>query len=89
MACALTQPAAPVADLTALHDALGCASAAVVQAWRGDRESAALSLAEAHAAAEAAFGRGSPGADALNVVFAAIAHAPYVADRDVRPPRPA
>jgi hypothetical protein len=66
---------APVTDLTALHDALGCAAMAAVQAWRGDRDSASLSLTEAHAAAEDAFGPRSPGVDALAVVFGAIAQA--------------
>lgn len=65
----------PGAHLAALHDALGCAVAAVAQAWRGDQDSMSLSLIEAHAAAEEAFGSGSPGVDALNVVFAAIAEA--------------
>jgi hypothetical protein len=65
----------PVADLAALHDALGCAATAAVQAWRGDRDSASLSLIEAHAAAEEAFGPAGPGVDALNVVFAAITQA--------------
>ena len=51
----------PVTDLAALHDALGCAAAAVEDAFRGDGESASLSLIEADAAAEEAFGRGSPG----------------------------
>jgi hypothetical protein len=59
-------------DLAALHDALGCALMAIVQAGRGDGDSAALSLIEAHAAAEDAFGRESPGFDALRLVFAAI-----------------
>ena len=68
-------------DLAALHDALGCASAAVVLAWRGDPESASLSLAEAHSAAEEAFGRGSPGTDALAVVFDAIAQASSISRR--------
>jgi hypothetical protein len=62
-------------DLSALHDALGCATAAAVHAWRGDRDAASLSLIEAHVAAEEAFGRGSPEVDALNVVFAAITQA--------------
>jgi hypothetical protein len=73
-------------DLAALHDALGCAATAAVQAFRGDGDSASLSLTEAHAAANEAFGSGSPGVDALNVVFAAIKQA---AGRDVCPPRPA
>jgi hypothetical protein len=64
-----------VTDLAALHDALGCAAMAAVQAFRGDEDAASLSLTEAHAAAEEAFGSGSPGVDALNVVFAAIAQA--------------
>ena|SRR5208283_1839793 len=64
---------APLTDLAALHDALGCAAMAAVQAWRGDRDSALLSLAEAHAAAGEAFGRRSPEVDALGVVFDAIA----------------
>ncbi len=67
-------------DLAALHDALGCASTAVVQAWRGDRDSASLSLTAAHAAAEEAFGAGNPGADALGVVLSAIAQAAHVPD---------
>jgi hypothetical protein len=65
----------PVTDLAALHDALGAAAMAVVQAWRGKQDSVSLSLIEAHAAAEEAFGCGSPGVDALNVVFAAITQA--------------
>lgn len=68
-------------DLIALHDALGCASAAVVQAWRGDQESASLSLNEAHTAAEEAFGRESPGTDALAVVLDAIAQASRISRR--------
>lgn len=79
-------------DLAALHDALGCAATAAVQAWRGDQDSATLSLIEAHGAAEEAFGPGSPEADALNVVFAAIAQAahsktnrPAVVQRTPRP----
>lgn len=60
-------------DLAALHDALGCAATAADQAWRGDRESASLSLTEARTAAEEAFGSGTPGADALAVVLASIA----------------
>jgi hypothetical protein len=62
-------------DLGALHDALGCAITAVVQAFRGDEDSASLSLVEAQVAAEEAFGCGSPGVAALNVVFAAITQA--------------
>jgi hypothetical protein len=73
-------------DLAALHDALSCCATAADQAWRGDRASASLSLLEAHAAAEEAFGRGSPEVNALNVVFAAIKQA---AGRDVPAPRPA
>ncbi len=68
---------AQLPDLTALHDALGCAAAAVGHAWRGDRDEASLSLAEAHTAAEEAFGRGRPEVDALNVVFAAITQAAH------------
>ena len=64
---------APLIDLAGLHDALGCAAMAAVQAGRGDRDSASLSLSEAHAAAEEAFGPRSPGVDALDVVFDAIA----------------
>lgn len=64
-----------LADLAALHDALGCAAMATVQAFRGDEDSVSLSLIEAQVAAEEAFGCGSPGAAALNVVFAAIAQA--------------
>ena len=64
-------------DLAALHDALSCAAAAVEDAFRGSGESASLSLIEAHAAAEDAFGRGSPGVDALSVVFAAITQAAH------------
>ena len=78
--------------LAALRDALGCATAAVDYAWRGDRDSASLSLTEAHAAAEEAFGAGSPEVDALNVVLAAIAQAaqsktrwPAVVQRTPRP----
>jgi hypothetical protein len=72
--------------LAALNDALACASAAVTQAVQGDRGSASLSLLEARAAAEEAFGPGSREVDALNVVFSAIKQA---ADRGVPPPRPA
>jgi uncharacterized membrane protein YdfJ with MMPL/SSD domain len=71
-----------VTDLAALHDALGCAATAAVQAFRGDEDSAALSLTEAHAAATEAFGSGSPGVDALNVVFAAIAQAAAIPPPD-------
>jgi hypothetical protein len=71
----LAHSAGAVIDLGALHDALGCAAEAAVQAWRGDQDSASLSLIEAHAAAEEAFGPAGPGVDALNVVFAAIAQA--------------
>jgi hypothetical protein len=66
---------ASATDLGALHDALGCAAMAAVQAWRGNQDSAALSLAEAHAAAEEAFGCGSPEVEALSVVLVAIAQA--------------
>jgi hypothetical protein len=76
-------------DLAALHDALGCASAAVLQAWRGDRESASLSLTEAHAAAEEALGHGSPGTDALAVIFDAIAQASRISRRPATGPNPA
>jgi len=62
-------------DLAALHDALGCATAATVHAWRGERDAASLSLAEAHAAAEQAFGCGTPEAGALDLVLAAITQA--------------
>lgn len=62
-------------DLAALHDALGCAVTAIVQAFRGDKASASLSLIEAEAATEEAFGRGSPEVEALDVVFAAIMQA--------------
>ena len=62
----------PVIDLAALHDALVCSATALVQAWRGDQDSASLSLIEAHAAAEEAFGPASPGVDALDLVLAAI-----------------
>jgi hypothetical protein len=68
----MSRAVASVADLASLHDALACAAMAAVQAWRGDRDSASLSLIEAHAAAEESFGPGSPGLDALSVVFAAI-----------------
>ena len=64
-----------LADLAALHDALGCAAIAIVQAFRGDEDSVSLSLIEAQVAAEEAFGCGSPRAAALNVVFAAITQA--------------
>lgn len=63
------------ADLASLHDALGCAATATIQAFRGDKGSASLSLIEARAAAEEAFGPASPGVDALSLVFAAIAQA--------------
>ena len=83
----------PMTDLAALHDALGCATAAVVYAWRGEQDSASLSLIEAHAAAEEAFGRGSAEVDALNVVFAAITQAAHSETRQPavvqRTPRPA
>ena len=82
----------PVSDLGALQGALGCATAAVEHAFRGDGDSASLSLIEAHEAAEEAFGAGSPGADALSVVFAAITQAarsktmwPAVVQRTPRP----
>jgi hypothetical protein len=64
-----------VADLPALHDAFACCTSAVLQAWRGDHDSASLSLLEAQTAAEEAFGSGSSEAAALNVVFAAIKQA--------------
>jgi hypothetical protein len=78
----------PVTDLGALHDALGCAASAAVQAWRGDQDSASLSLIEAHAAAEEAFGCEAPEVDALNVVFAAITQAAHskTARRGARTP---
>ena len=79
---ALADNGGGVTDLAALHDALGCASMAVAQAFRGDEDSAALSLTEAHAAATEAFGSGSPGVDALCVVFAAIAQAAAVPPPD-------
>jgi hypothetical protein len=62
-------------DLPALHDMFACCTTAVLRAWRGDRDSALLSLLEAQAVAEEAFGAGSTEADALNVVFAAIKQA--------------
>ena len=62
-------------DLAALHDALGCATAAVVHAWRDERDAASLSLIEAQAAGEEAFGCGSPEVDAFSVVLTAIAQA--------------
>jgi hypothetical protein len=68
-----------VIDLTALHDALGCAAMAAVHAFRGDRNSTSLSLTEARAASQEAFGCGSPEADALDVVLAAITRASTVA----------
>jgi hypothetical protein len=64
-----------MADLAALHDAFACCTTAVLQAWRGNRDPALLSLREAHAAAEEAFGPGSSEVDALGVVFAAIRQA--------------
>jgi hypothetical protein len=79
----------PATDLAALHDALGCATTAVVQAWRGDEGSTSLSLAEAHSAAEEAFGRGSPGTDALAVVFDAIAQASRISRRPAAGRNPA
>jgi hypothetical protein len=79
-----------VADLVALHDAFACCTAAVLRAWRGDRDPALLSLLEAHAAAEEAFGPGSSEVDALNVVFAAIKHAAETSrDRPLEAVRPA
>lgn len=77
MAPALVHHSGAVTDLAALHDALGCAAMAAVQAFRGDEDSAALSLIEAHAAAEEAFGREGPEVDALNVVFAVITQAAH------------
>ena len=77
MSCALVDHGGPVTDLGALHDAFGCAAMAAVEAWRGNPDSAALSLIEAHAAAEEAFGREAPEVDALNVVFAAIRQAAH------------
>jgi hypothetical protein len=77
------------ADLAALHDALGCAAAVAVHAWRGDQDAASLSLIEAHAAAEEAFGLGNPGADALGVVLAAIAQAAHLPDGHHITKRPA
>jgi hypothetical protein len=77
MSRTLVNHSSPVADLAALHDALGCAAMAAVQAWHGDRDSASLSLLEAHVAGEEAFGRGSPEVEALNVVFAAITQAAH------------
>lgn len=74
---ALADHSGSATDFGALHDALGCAATAAVEAWRGNHDSAALSLIEAHAAAEEAFGRGTPEVDALNVVFAAIAQAAH------------
>jgi hypothetical protein len=73
----------PATDLAALHDALGCAAVAAVEAWRGNHDSTALSLIEAHAAAEEAFGRGAPEVDSLNVVFAAITQAAH--SKTIRP----
>jgi hypothetical protein len=69
-------PSARVTDLAALHDALTCCATAAEQVWRGDRDSASLSLLEAREAAEEAFGWGSPAVEALNVVFSAIKQAP-------------
>ena len=83
----LVHRSGPVANLAALHDALGCAAMAVVQAARGDEDSASLSLIEAHAAA------GALEVHALNVVFAAITEAAHsndqAAGRGARTPRPA
>jgi hypothetical protein len=73
------------ADLPALHDAFACCTTAVLQAWRGNRESSLLSLLEARAAAEEAFGACSPEADALNIVFAAIKQAAGRADSAGQP----
>ena len=64
-----------MADLAALHDTFACCTAAVLQAWRGNRDPALLSLREAHVAAEEAFGPGSSEVAALGVVFAAIRQA--------------
>jgi hypothetical protein len=64
-----------VADLAALHDAFACCTTAVLQAWRGNRDPALLSLREPHAAAEEAFGPGGSEVDALGVVFAVIRQA--------------
>jgi len=66
---------APAPDLAALHDALCVAAMAVMQALRGDQPAASLALTEARTAAEEAFGHGSPGTNALDVVFAAIIQA--------------
>ena len=71
----MSRTAATATNLAALHDALGCAAAAVVHAWHGERDSASLSLLEAHAAAEEAFGSGSPEVGALDLVIAAITQA--------------
>jgi hypothetical protein len=69
-------PAAPsTPDLAALNDTLAVCMTAVLEAWRGNPDSASLALLEAHAAAEEAFGTGSPEIDALSVVFAAIKQA--------------
>jgi hypothetical protein len=80
-------------ELAALHDALSCAAAAVEHAFRGAGDSASLSLIEAHAAAEEAFGCGSTEIDALSVVFAAITQAAHSNTKRLavvqRTPRPA
>lgn len=44
-----------------------------------------MSLLEAQAATEEAFGRGSPGVDALDVVFAAISQAAGTQNSEGRP----
>jgi hypothetical protein len=88
----MSHTATAVPDLACLYDALSCASMAAEQAWRGDEDSVSLSLIEAHAAAEEAFGPGSPVVDALSVVLTAIAQAahpktkrPAVVQRTPRP----
>ena len=78
MSRTLVHRGAPLLDLAALHDALGCAAMAAVHAFRGDGNSTSLSLTEARAASQEAFGSGSPEADALDVVLAAITRASTV-----------
>lgn len=66
---------APVVDLPALHDTLGCATLAAFIAEDGDAGCTSQALSEAAEAAAFAFPPGSPGADALKVLFDVIGEA--------------
>ena len=59
-------------DLAALHDALESTTLAAFIAEDGDHACTGEALLEASAAAASAFPPGSPGADALKVIFDAI-----------------